>query len=77
MDIENAPIILLTSFIAIFLIISDPKLPKKGYIRSLNKYYLSRPENVNLSLPHIISKNPKTIQYELLDIIHDMNVKQG
>ncbi len=44
----------------------------KSYTQSLNKYYLSRPENINLTLQQIISKNPKTIEYELLDIIYEM-----
>lgn len=49
---------------------------KKSYIQSLNKYYLFRPDNINLTLQQIISKNPKTIEYELLDIIYDMKEKQ-
>ena len=47
-------------------------ITKKSYTQSLNKYYLSRPENINLTLQQIISKNPKTIEYELLDIIYEM-----
>ena len=35
---------------------------KKSYTQSLNKYYLSRPENIHLTLQQIISKNPKTIE---------------
>ncbi len=52
-------------------------ITKKQYIQSLNKYYLSRPDNINLSLTEIISKNPKTIEYELIDVIYDMKDKQG
>ena len=52
-------------------------ITKKSYTQSLNKYYLSRPENVNLTLQQIISKNPRTIEYELRDIIYEMKEKQG
>ncbi len=52
-------------------------ITKKSYTQSLNRYYLSRPENINLTLHQIISKNPKTIEYELLDIIYEMKEKQG
>lgn len=52
-------------------------ITKRGYSQSLNKYYLSRPENQNLSLSEIISKNPKTIEYELIDLIYEMREKKG
>jgi len=52
-------------------------ITKKSYTQSLNKYYLSRPENINLTLKQIIFKTPKTIEYELLDIIYEMKEKQG
>lgn len=58
-DILNDPIY------RIFL--NSKKSNNKAIIHSRFKnYYLSRPENINLSLSEVISQSPKAIEYKLI-----------
>ena len=43
---------------------------KRQYTQSISKYYLSRHDDLNLSLTEIISKDPKIIEDEI--IRHDL-----
>ncbi len=53
------------------LCLKTPKT-KKLYSHFLYKYYLSRPENCSLPLDELIKKDPRTIEYEIMDIVDEM-----
>lgn len=48
-----------------------------AYEHKLFRFYLTKPYNQNLTLEDIIKKDPKTIEYEIIDIIYDIKEKQG
>lgn len=58
--------------------VSSIKSPatKKAYGHKLLRFYLSRPDNQSLTLEDIIKKDPKTIEYEIIDILYNMKEKQ-
>ncbi|MGD9534837.1 MAG: hypothetical protein AB7V56_13850 [Candidatus Nitrosocosmicus sp.] len=49
---------------------------KMLYEYSIKKFYLSLPQNQNLSIEKILEKPTKTIEYELIDCLYDMKEKQ-
>ncbi|MGE0690908.1 MAG: hypothetical protein AB7O87_09975 [Candidatus Nitrosocosmicus sp.] len=50
---------------------------KVVYAHTLYKTYLCRSENQNLTLEDIIKKDPRKIEYELIDIIYEMKEKRN
>jgi hypothetical protein len=46
--------------------------PKNLYSYYLGKYYLSRPENRNLTLNEIPATSPKEMENEIFDIVDEI-----
>ena len=45
-------------------------IPERQYTQSISKYYHSRPDDLNLSLTEIISKDHKIIEDEIIEMIY-------
>ena len=52
--------------------LKTPKTKKIETPSVSDKYYLSRPENQSLSLDEIVRKDPRTIEYKIMDIVAKM-----